>query len=39
MVTSKGKKATPSSKLKVGDIIEVTANKRIPADSILLYTR
>ena len=28
----------PSSKLKVGDIIEVNANQRIPADLILLYT-
>jgi magnesium-transporting ATPase (P-type) len=28
----------PSSALRVGDIIEVKANQRIPADLILLYT-
>ena len=28
----------PSSNLKVGDIIEVNANQRIPADLLLLYT-
>ena len=28
----------PSSSLKVGDIIEISANSRIPADLILLYT-
>jgi len=33
-----GKINTPSSDLKVGDIIEVNANQRIPADLLLLYT-
>jgi len=28
----------PSSALKVGDIIEVNANQRVPADLLLLYT-
>ena len=28
----------PSSSLKVGDIIEISANSRIPADLLLLYT-
>lgn len=28
----------PSGDLKVGDIVEIETNKRIPADLILLYT-
>lgn len=28
----------PSANLKVGDVIEVHANQRIPADLLLLYT-
>ena len=28
----------PSSEIKVGDIIEISANSRVPADLILLYT-
>lgn len=35
-----GKKKTqkPSSKLKVGDIIEVVPKQRIPADLVLLHS-
>ena len=37
-VNSTTKVDMPSSDLKVGHIIEVHANQRIPADLILLYT-
>lgn len=35
---SNSKVLTESAQLKVGDIIEVHANQRIPADLILLHT-
>ncbi len=28
-----------SSELKVGDIVEIHSNQRIPADLVLLYTK
>ena len=37
-LTGSHREQVPSSKLKVGDIIEVHANQRIPADLILLWT-
>jgi len=32
------KELVPSSDLKVGDILEIKANQRIPADLVILYT-
>lgn len=37
-LTQTGLVPTPSAQLKVGDIIEITANQRVPADLLLLYT-
>lgn len=37
-LTGNRREQVPSSKLKVGDIIEVHANQRIPADLVLLWT-
>lgn len=36
--TEKGRVATKSLKLRVGDIVEVHINQRVPADMILLAT-
>lgn len=38
-LTDSGLVECTSATLKVGDIIEVLANQRIPADLILLYTK
>lgn len=32
------KVSIPSSELRVGHIVEINANERIPADILLLYT-
>lgn len=37
-LTPSGMKYKPSSNLKVGDIIEINANQRVPADLLLLHT-
>ena len=39
VLTSKGFKEIKSSDLKVGDIIEIKAKERVPADLILLYSK
>ena len=39
LLTTKYFKETKSSELKVGDIIEIKAKDRVPADVILLYTK
>lgn len=38
-LTKDGLVSTPSSKIKVGDIIEINADQRVPADLLLLYAR
>lgn len=38
-LTDSGLVECTSATLKVGDIIEVLANQRIPADLVLLYTK
>lgn len=38
-LTDGGLIVSTSAELKVGDIIEVHANQRIPADLVLLYTK
>lgn len=38
-LTDSGMVECTSASLKVGDIIEVVANQRIPADLVLLYTK
>lgn len=37
-LTKNGLETIPSSKIKVGDIIQIKANQRIPADMVLLRT-
>lgn len=39
VLTSRGFKETKSSDLKVGDIIEIKAKERVPADVILLQAK
>ena len=39
LMTKTGWKNVPSSRLKVGDIIEIQGGQRIPADCIVLQTR
>ena len=39
VLTKKGFQKKKSSQLKVGDIVQVNPNERIPADMILLYTK